>query len=195
MKMNTQGRMIGAAASIAVLSTGAMADHLLTIDLSVVDQITITATGGTSLVTTSGSDTTGIYFENFYGGSGDSLSATLVSGDLTNAENPTDNSPALFRAGGGTDAGLNMWSFSSDSTVTFTAGSLAFVGSATWSLDANEYADMLAGMSGGNIWFAADDAGDLSSAMVLGSYAVIPSPGVLSLAGLGLGLGMMKRRR
>lgn len=185
-----------AAVSVALLAGTAQA-QLLTVDLSVVNQVTISATTGVSDITTSGSDTTGVYLENFYGGSGDSLSAVLVSGDLTNFENPSDGSPSLFRAGGGTDAGLNIWSFSSDTTVTFTAGSQAFAGSATWDLDANEYANMLAGVSGGDIYFPADSFDDIAGgAMVLGQYNVIvPSAGVLPLMGLGLGAGALRRRR
>ena len=180
--------------SVAVLSTGAFADDLLVIDLTVVDEVTIYATDGLSAVDASGSDTTGIYFEGFYGGAGGSLSATLVSGDLTNAENPSDGSPSLFRGGGGTDPGLNIWSFSSDSTVTFTADSLAFVGSATWTLDPPEYADMLAGASSGNIYFPADTEDDIAGgALLLGTYTVIPEPATLSLLGLGL-LAVLRRR-
>ena len=184
-----------AAVIVSTLSTGAMAQVLLTVDLSVVDQITISATGGLSAATTSGSDTIGVYFQDFYNGVGSSLSAGLDSGNLTNAENPTDNTPSLFRGGGGTDTGLNLWSFSSDSTVTFTAGSQAFTGTATWDLDSAMYADMLAGNSSGDLYFAADTFDDLPGAVVLGQYQVIPTPGVLAVAGAGLGFGAMRRRR
>lgn len=184
---------LGVAAAAAMAATTAQADDLLIIDLTVENQITITATDGLSAATVAGSDGIGIYFENFYGGAGDSLSASLVSGDLTNAENPTDNTPSLFRGGGGSDPGLNLWSFSSDTTVTFTAGSVAFVGSATWNLDANEYADMLAGMMSGNIYFPADTFDDIDGATVLGTYSVVPAPGVLALLGLA-GVARSRRR-
>lgn len=184
-----------AAVIVATFSTGAMAQVLLSVDLSVVDQVTISATGGLSAATASGLDGIGVYFENFYNGAGAGLFETLVAGDLTNAENASDLSPNLFRAGGGADAGLNIWSFSSDSTVTFTAGSLAFVGSATWDLDSAMYADMLAGNTSGDIYFAADDVSDLPGAVVIGQYSVIPTPGVLAVVGAGLGFGAMRRRR
>lgn len=184
-----------AGGSLSMLAGVAQADHLLLVDLSVPNQVTISATNGVSLVNASGSDTTGVYFENFYGGAGSSLSAPLVAGDITNAENPADNSPALFRGGGGTDPGLNMWSWSTDITVTFTAGSLAFTGSGTWTLDPNEYADMLNAPAGGNLYFPADTVDDLSSAQVLGTYAVIiPTPGAAGLLGLA-GLAAVRRRR
>jgi hypothetical protein len=184
---------IGVATALAMAVGTAQADDLLIIDLTVANEITITATDGLSAVTASGSDSIGIYLENFYGGSGDALSAPLASGDFTNAENPADGSPALFRGGGGSDPGLNIWSFSSDSTVTFTEGSLAFVGSATWSLDANEYADMLAGSMSGNIYFPADTVDDIAGASVLGTYTVVPTPGVVALLGLA-GLARSRRR-
>lgn len=63
-------------------------EHVLTVDLSVANQVTISGGPGVSLATVSGSDTIGVYLENFYGGSGDALSAALASGDLTNAETP-----------------------------------------------------------------------------------------------------------
>lgn len=190
-KIGKLGAMLLGSSALVVAS--AQAEHLLEVDLSVVNQVTITAAAGVSMATVSGSDTTGVYLENFYGGSGDSLSASLVSGNLTNAENPSDNSPSLYRGGAGGDPGLNIWSFSSDSTVTFTAGSLAFVGSATWTLDANEYADMLAGSTSGMIYFPADTVDDIPGATAIGTYLVIPTPGAVALIGLA-GLARSRRR-
>ncbi len=181
--------------SIAALTGAAQADDLLLIDLTVPNQITITATDGASAVNASGSDTTGVYFENFYGGAGNALTNSLVSGDITNAENPADNTPSIFRGGGGTDPGLNMWSWSSDLTVSFSAGALAFVGSGTWSLDADEYADMLAGNTSGNLYFPADTADDIANAHLIGTYRVIPTPAAATLFGAGLGFGVLRRRR
>lgn len=190
-----RGGLVCFGATLA-LATVAQADDLLVIDLSVTDQVTITATPGLSAVTASGSNFTGILFENLYGGgAGSSLSAVLVSGDLTSANNPSDLSPTLFR-GGTTEPGLNMWSFSTDSTVTFTAGAQAFSGSATWTLDAAEYADMLNGSSSGNIYFPADTSDDIGTAQALGTYSVVvPSPSALALMGVGVGVGAFRRRR
>jgi hypothetical protein len=196
MALNTRKTGLCAAFSVALLAGAAQADDLLVVDLSVVNQVTINATNGLSAVNASGSDSTGVYFENFYGGPGGFLADALVSGDLTNAENPSDGTPDLFRgSSGGGDPGLNMWSWSSDSTVTFTARSRAFTGSATWTLSATEYAEMLAGNSSGNLYFAADTFDDIGSASLLGTYSVVvPAPGVISLAGLGLA-GALRRRR
>jgi len=182
--------------AVAALTTGAYADDLLIVDLSVTDQVTISATDGLSAVSTSGSDTTGVYFEDFYGLAGNALAEVLVSGDLTNAANPADNSPDLFRGGSGSDPGLNLWSWSTDFDVTFTAGSPAFVGSATWTLTPVEYADMLAGASSGNLYFPADTVDDIANADLLGTYSVIvPEPASLSLLALCLGFGVLRNRR
>jgi hypothetical protein len=186
-----------AAATVAMLSGMAQAqqlDTLLTVDLSVVNQVTINATSGLSSTTITGSDGIGAYMEDFYNGVGNILDDTLVSGDLTNVGNASDGTPNLFRGGDAAERGLNLWSWSDDSDVTFTVGTQAFTGSATWTLGADAYADMLAGNTGGFLYFPADTFDDVPGAVALGTWAVVPAPGVLSLLGLG-GLGVMRRRR
>lgn len=186
--------VIGAAAAVATLTTGALADDVLLIDLSVANEITISATSAASDVSATFSNFTGFYLENFYGAAGNSLTATLVSGDLSTAANASDGSASLFRGGAGSNVGLNVWSFSTDTNVSVTAGSQAFSGSATWSVDAAMYADMLAGMASGDVYAGADTDDDLPAGGVIGQYRVIPAPGALSLMGLGLA-GAMRRRR
>lgn len=185
----------GAIAAVVAAAGAAQAQTLLVIDLTVENQITITATDGASAVSATGSDGIGVYLENFYNGPRNStVSDTLVSGDLTNVGNASDGSPALFTTFDNNDAGLNIFSWSPDTNVTFTAGQQAFTGSATWTLDAADYQDMLAGNTSGNIWFPADDAGDLASAQILGTYTVIPAPAGFAALALG-GLVAMRRRR
>lgn len=181
------------AAALAVFSTKTFADNLLVVDLSVPNQVSISATGGLSAATVSGPDGTGVYFDGFYNGPTASLGDTLVSGNLTNAENATDNSPDLFR--GSADPGLNLWSWSPDTTVSFTLGSLAFTGSGTWNLTAGAYADMLAGNTSGDLYFSADTIDDLPSAQIIGTWVVVPEPASMSLIGLCLGMGVLRRKR
>jgi hypothetical protein len=183
--------------AVAAMSFGsvAKANVLLLVDLTVENQVTISATNGNSLATVSGSDTTGVYLENFYSGPLNSIvSATPVAGlqTLGSAENPVESS-ALFTASV-TDPGLNIWSWSPDLTVTFTAGSLAFVGSSTWTLPNEDYLDMLAGNTSGNLYFPADRLADVPNAQLLGSWQVIPEPSSMALLSIGL-VGLLRRRR
>ena len=188
--MNRKQMMIGGIASIATLAGTASAEFLIEIDLSVENEITMTALAGVASETVSFSNFTGVYFADFYGGAGNSLAAVLVSGDLTTFGDPTDNSPSLFRGGGGADPGLNLWSFSSLDTVGVTAGLQAFEGSATWSLTGDMYADMLAGATFGSILADADTVDDPGT--VIGEYSVVPTPGALALLGV---VGLASRRR
>jgi hypothetical protein len=190
MKMN---KFVVSAAAMASLAGAAQAEDLLLIDLSTPNQITITATTGASAVTTTASNFNGVYMDGFYGGAGAGLVTTLVSGNLTTFANPSDFSPSLFR--GVNDPGLNLWSFSTAATVNFTAGQQAFTGSATWTMTADHYANMLAGGTSGNIYADADTVDDISSARLIGQWRVVPTPAALSLLGVGGLVGAARRRR
>lgn len=150
--------------------TGAYAQEILLVDLSVDNQVTITAAAGTSLADASGSDTTGFYFENFFT-MDQTLTSTLVSGTLTSTPDPSDGSPSLYRSGS-TDPGLNIWSYVDGSTSTFTLGQQAFTGEGTWTVSPEVYAVMLNAPALGNVYFPADDVSDLGSATLIGTYIV-----------------------
>ena len=188
--MSRKQMMMVGIASIATLAGTTSAEFLIEIDLSVENEITMTALAGVASETVSFSNFNGVYFADFYGGAGNSLGAVLVSGDLTTFGDPTDSSPSLFRGGGGADPGLNLWSFSSLSTVSVTAGQQAFEGSATWTLTGDMYADMLAGATSGNILADADTVDDPGT--LIGEYSVVPAPGALALLGV---VGLAGRRR
>jgi hypothetical protein len=182
------------------MTGNASAAVVVEIDLSVTDQVTISSTAGLSAISTSGSDDTGIYFENFYSGPGSSLADTLLSGNFTSANNVSDSSPDMWRGGSGADTGLNMWSWTADGSSSFTAGSVAFSGSASFSLDAASYADMVAGSASGNLFFPADTAGDITGLTAIGTWRVrvseVPIPAAAWLFGSALlGLGAMKRKK
>jgi hypothetical protein len=180
--------------AIAGLATFASADVLIDIDLSVVDELTITATSGLSAVSVSGSNFTGFLFAGLNGGVSGTAGTSVVSADFSTAANASDGSPSVFIAGGGTDSGVNIWSFSTDSTVSVTAGSVAFAGTATWTISSGLYADLLAGATSGDIFLPADDSGDIPSAELLGTYRVVPAPSAMALLGLG-GIVAGRRRR
>ncbi len=193
MTMNSK---IIAAVAGTMFAAGAQADVLIIVDLSVPNQVSLNSTTGLAAVSASGADGIGLYMHNLYGGAGGSLSATLVSGNITHVGFPSDNTPSLFRGGAGSDTGLNLWSYATASTVTFTAGTQALQGSGTWTLTAAAYNDMLNGNASGDIYFPADTVDDIASAQVVGQYQVIvPAPATLPLLGIGLGMGAMRRRR
>jgi hypothetical protein len=183
--------------AVAAMSFGsvAKANVLLLVDLTVENQVTISATNGNSLATVSGSVITGVYLESFYSGPRASgvTDTVLGTSTLRSAENVGGLNANLFTSGL-TDPGLNIFNWSTDSTVTFTAGSLAFVGSTTWALPNDDYLEMLAGNTSGNLWFPADDIGDLPNAQRIGTWQVIPEPSSMALLSIGL-VGLLRRRR
>lgn len=182
-----------ASTAMAFIATGAQADDLLIVDLSVANEITITALPGLSAATISGSDTTGFLLADFFNAAGTgSIFESGGVGDLTSAANGSDSSPGLFNSGG--SFGLNVWSYTNDATSDFTAGQVAFSGTATWSLDPADYAEVLNSGVSGDIYFAADSDDDISGATYLGTWTTVPAPSSLALLGLG-GVAAIRRRR
>lgn len=192
--MNTTLAMMAVA---GIAATAAHADVVLLVDLTTPNQITISATSGASAVTASGSPTTGFYLAGIFGGTGAGAMSTFGSqlgpATLSTFNNAPDGSPLLFRVNTN-EPGLNIWSFTSDANATFTAGAQAFQGSATWTLDADTYAQFAGGATIGNIYFPMDDMMDLPNAQIVGQYQVIPAPGALAFLSLG-GLAAARRRR
>lgn len=177
-----------AAAAAAALTGPAVADALLTVDLRVTAQVTITAISDVSNADVTGPDKTGVYFEDFYGGPGNTpATLSTVVGNLTTPGNASDDSPALYRPGAG--AGLDLYGLTDDFAVSFTTGSAAFTASAAYALDPEEYADIVAGGSrSGRHWFAADNIDNIHSAPQIGEYTVVASepgsPALFPLLGL-----------
>ena len=160
---------------ILATESGGGGDELLIVDLTVENQVTISATTAASLATTSGSTFTGFILENFFSNAGtQAIGTTTYVGTptLTAASVPTDNSPLLFR-GSNTDFGMNIWSYSATGTTTFTTGSQAFTGEATWSITPELYAAMLTAPESGNIYFPAGTSDNIPSATLLGTYTVL----------------------
>lgn len=184
-------KAITAAVLVAAASTAANAAELLLVDLTVPNQVTVSATSGNSSTTVSGSDFSGILLSGFYNGNQTAALGTPVGvGNLVPAAQASDLSPSMFR--GTNDPGLNIWDMSTVTTVSFTAGSLAFTGSATWTLSAAQYADMLGGNLTGTVLFPADTTGD--PGVSIGEWRVIPTPGAASLLGVGLFAAARRRR-
>ena len=193
--MNKLAILAGLTVAASGAAAGSNLEILLEVDLSVENQVTISATDGLAAVSASASNFTGYLLADFFATQGAGFGGVLGadSGDLTTFNNASDGTPSGFV--GGTSVGLNIWSFSSDSTVTVDAGAQAFVGSATWTLDAAQYADFLAGATSGDIYFGADTDDDIAAgAVLIGQYSVVPAPGALALLGMG-GMVATRRRR
>lgn len=180
--------------AIAATAMTATAEDLLHIDLSVGNEITINALAGLSSATTSGSVFTGVLMGDFYNGGSDGVNVS-GSGDLVSNGTVSDGTPGIFNSAG--NNGLNFWTWTSSASAAFTAGDVAFTGSATISgLDAVDYNDMLAGNTSGDIWAFADTDDDIPFAVVIGQWTttVVPAPSSLALLGLG-GIVAGRRRR
>ncbi len=178
---------------IAAGTMSASADNLLVIDLSVANTLTITSTGGNSSASATSSNFTGYLLAEFFNDASVTPADLSVSGNLTTNSNASDASADIFS--GGSDFGLNVWSFSTDTNVSVTAGVQAFVGSTTWTVDAADYAAMLAGNTSGDIYFGADTDDDIAAgATLIGTWNVVPAPSGLALIGLG-GIVAGRRRR
>ncbi len=191
--MSIRNNVLSAAAILATAGGVQAQDKLLIVDLTVVNEITITATNGLSGGTVSGSDGIGFLLADFFVGSGPSIFNSAGVGDLNSAQNGSpDGSPALFNSS--TSVGLNVWSYTNDPTTDFVAGTQAFSGAATWTLTAGQYAAALAGNSSGTIYAIADTDDDIPGATALGTWNLIPAPSTAALLGLG-GLAAARRRR
>lgn len=190
---------IACMASALIAPLSASADTVLTVDLSVINQVTISSTAGVSAATISGFDVTGFYLADFFVGEQDPLGDSLLGpGNLTSFLNTSDGSPGLFSFAAD-DVGLNVWTYTNDPSSDFVAGTQAFAGSATWTLNPTAYASALAGATSGSVFFQADDLTDLPNATVIGEWsrtAAVPLPAGLPLLLGALGaLGLATCRR
>jgi len=188
--MNKFATIAGLAAAATTMS--ASADLLLSVDLSVANEMTISSVVGNSSASATASNFTGFLLAGFLNTAGAGPAIADGVGNLSTANNASDFGPSIFN--GGFDFGINVWNFSTDTTVSVTAGSQAFDGSATWAVDAGVYAALMAGNLSGDIIFDADTDDDLGTNIGTWEVKVIPAPGSLALLGLG-GIAAGRRRR
>lgn len=186
-----------------VFTAVSQANLLLTVDLTVEDEITINATDGVSLDTFIYNDTLGVYLDGFFGIETEiAVIDTIVSGDLTIVGTISDSTPNLFRGGFSTDPGLNIFSVTDNGDITIDAGSQVFVGSATWSLNEAMYDLMISNAVSGSIYAPADTIDDISGASLIGTWEILDSsppvdvaaPSIALLFGLSLLIGGVRRR-
>lgn len=182
---------------VVLSASSARAAVLLTLDLSTVNQVTISATAGLSSATISGDDIVGVYLKDFFGGVGSSFNISAMSGaNLVYFNATSDGTPDLYRDSS-TDPGLNIYSMDNGTPrpASFTTGVQAFKGSATWNLTSAQYAVFLEAPSSGDIYAFADYIDGLTGGpVVIGQYSIVPEPTSMAIFGLGA-LGMAYRAR
>lgn len=192
-------KFIKAALAGLVLSASGLANSavVLLVDLTVENQVTITATSGASLATSSGSDNTGFSLLGFFDASSPAAFETLLSGNLTSANNTSDNAPEIFSTNS-PFTGLNIWNFTADPLMTFTTGLVAFSGQATWNIDALSYASALNGALSGNVLAPFDGGVTNANPELIGTWEVVSAkevsaPSIFAIFALGV-FGLAARR-
>lgn len=178
----------------------ASAVTLLTIDLSIQDQMTITATDGLADATITDSDQVGIYLAGIFGSAfeGPGVFGITVSGDLVSAQDAASGFPLLFADTAGGE-GLNIWNYANGDQSTFIAGEVAFSGSATWQLDPSNgaYQALLNGTRSGDIYFATFSDAGIPDAVIIGQWevAAVPLPAAFWLFATALaGVSVLRRK-
>jgi len=150
--------------------------EVLTVDLSIENQITVSAGAGVSMATISSANANdiGFLFADFFPTTVQSLGSSLVSGaTLSAASSTSDGSPVLYRASS-SDTGLNIYSYSTDMAHGFTVLQTAFTGTATWNISAGAYNLMLSSAPAtGDVYFPTDEAAGIPTATKIGTYRVI----------------------
>ncbi len=165
-------------------------NELLTVDLSVVNRVTITATTGVSLATISGPTNTGFYLQGMFSNAGTFTHGAFTlapPGTLTAASVASDGTPALFRLNT-TEPGLNVYSYSATTPTTFTSNAVAFTGTGTWTVTPAAYTALLTAPASGNVLFPADDQADIPTATVLGTWRILGVDPTYSVGGTITGL-------
>jgi hypothetical protein len=184
---------------LALTASGLAKAVVLLVDLTVENQIKISATDGASLSTVNGEVNTGFSLINFFDASRRNVDQTLESGNITSANNASNDSPVFFEDDRGSEF-FNIFDFTDDPLMTFTAGMQAFSGEAIWTVDTTTYLSALNGGLSGNVVAPFDNffVTDLSTASVIGTWeAIVASevsePSIFAFFALGF-MGLAARR-
>ena len=187
--------------SIAVINP-AHAGVLLEFDLSVTNQLTITATTGTALARLTGDTGTGIVLEGTGELIGDSLGDAphtfgfqTTGGVMQRVKLNHLNDPA-----GNNSINLFEEDFSDRVNIDINQGQQVFVGTTTHHLDATEYANILNAPNSGKIYAFADSPSYATVGTYIGDWAkassgTVPEPSTAIAMGLLGVLGFAGNRR
>jgi hypothetical protein len=201
--MKLKALPIAAVIGLATSIGASQAATLLEVDLSVTDQLTITATNGLASVSAGGDAFTGFYLDNILGTAiSFQFDDEASAGDLTSLGDTPNDTPWLFVPVNGSGLGVNVYDYVDGDTISVTAGEIAFEGSATWDITSELYNSLLAGPSLGSIFLPADTLDDIIGMQSIGEWAhagaVAPVPlpaGGLLLSTALLGFGWARTRR
>jgi hypothetical protein len=187
-----------------LMVSSARAGFILNIDLSTVNQVTISATTGLSAATVSGDDhNIGVYLKDVFDAAPGKFEDGSRAGSSLVYFNATSDGFATIYGDTDTDRGLNIFHLTVVGAASFTTGVQAFTGSATWDLTPTLYASfLLAPTSGGDVYAFAYAADQLNGGpQVIGEYSVsgisaVPEPTSMAIFGLGgLGMAYLARRK
>ncbi|MGC6445961.1 MAG: PEP-CTERM sorting domain-containing protein [Rubripirellula sp.] len=185
--------------SVALINP-AYAGVLIEFDLSVTNQLTLTATTGTALASATGNTGTGIVLEGTGELTGDSLgddSDTFgfqSTGALSRVKLNRINASGVY------SIDLFEQLFSDSINTSITQGQQAFVGTSTITLDATEYANLLNAPNSGKIYAFADSPSYATVGTYIGDWAkassgTVPEPSTAIAMGLLGVLGFAGNRR
>ncbi|QDT60483.1 PEP-CTERM motif protein [Stieleria bergensis] len=187
--------------SIALINP-AHAGVLIGLDLSVTNQLTLTATTETAIGTVTGPTSNGIVLE-----ATGSVASQLLGGASDTFGFKSTGAFVQVETSGLLDSGvysLNLYesSFSDSVSTSITSGQQAFVGTTTITLDATSYNNLLNGPSSGKIYAFEDNATTFATnGTYIGDWAkasTVPEPssaiamGLLGIVGFA---GSRRRRR
>ena len=175
--------------SIAVINP-AHAGVLLEFDLSVTNQLTITATTGTALASVTGNTGTGIVLEGTGELIGDSLGDDSDTFGFQSTGALSQVKLTRINASGVYSINLFETDTSNIINISITQGQQAFVGTTTITLDATEYANLLNAPSSGKIYAFADTPSYATQGTYIGDWAKASS-GTVPEPSTGIALGLL----
>ena len=175
--------------SIAVINP-AHAGVLIEFDLSVTNQLTITATTGTALASVTGNTGTGIVLEGTGELIGDSLGDASDTFGFQSTGALSRVKLSRINASGVYSINLFETDTSNIINISITQGQQAFVGTTTITLDATEYANLLNAPSSGKIYAFADTPSYATQGTYIGDWAKASS-GTVPEPSTGIALGLL----